>query len=140
VDYGNEQNRQVVEDSISRNRQCMDYFNDMTRHAMQEAMDNLNELNRQAMEHTPEQLRQTMDKVNELKRKRQAFVNAQQQMMIEFQEKANAEGDPIEMARLIGNLVRDGISLVSQFSVILYFIMHCKLKRFLKKTTLWVAF
>jgi type I site-specific restriction endonuclease len=140
VDYGNEQRRQKMENYVAEMRQDIDNLNELTRRVMQCAMDNLNELNRQAMEQTGEQLRQTMDKVNELKRKRQAFVNAQQQMMIEFQEKANAEGDPIEMARLIGNLVRDGIRLVSQFSVILYFIMHCKLKRFLKKTTLWEAF
>jgi ElaB/YqjD/DUF883 family membrane-anchored ribosome-binding protein len=113
VDYGNEQDRQAMEDYVAEMREAIDNLNEMTRHAMQEAMDNLNELNRQAMEQTGDQLRQTMDKVNELNRNRQAFANAQQQMILQFQEKANAEGDPSKMSRLTYNLVRDGLRLVS---------------------------
>jgi hypothetical protein len=56
-----------------------------------------------------------MDKVNELNGRRRAFVNAQQQMMIEFQEKANEEGDQdqFKIARFTYKHLRDGNRLVS---------------------------
>jgi hypothetical protein len=117
VDYDNARSRQGMEDQIAEMRESMDRINALNRHLMKNAANNLNELNRQAMEQTGEQLRQTMDKVNELNGRRQAFVNAQQQMMIEFQEKANAEGDPVNMRRLIIKLIGEEISLVSQLSV-----------------------
>jgi predicted translin family RNA/ssDNA-binding protein len=113
VDYDNARSRQGMEDQIAEMRESMDRINALNRHVMKNAANNLNELNRQAMEHTGEQLRQTMENVKELNRNRQAFVNAQQQMMAQFQEKANAEGDPVKMARLIIKLNGDGISLVS---------------------------
>jgi quinolinate synthase len=102
-----------MEDNVAPLRQAMDDLNEMYRPAMENAMDDLNELNRQAMEHTGEQLRQTMDKVNELNGRRQAFVNAHQKMMTQFQAQANGEGDAVKMARLIYNLVRNGVRLVS---------------------------
>jgi site-specific recombinase len=117
VDYGNERNRQKMEYDAAEMRKAMDDCNEITRRAMQHTMNNLNELNFQAMEHTGEQLRQTMDKVNELNRNRQAFANAQQQMILQFQEKANAEGDPLKMTRLTYNHLREGISLVSHLSL-----------------------
>jgi hypothetical protein len=93
VDYDNEEDRQMMEDNIAQVRENMDRINTLYRHEMEIAKNTLNELNRH----------------------RQAFANAQQQMIVQFQEQANGEGDAVEMVDWIYNHVNDGIRLVSHF-------------------------
>jgi hypothetical protein len=80
---------------------------------LRQTMGNLYERNRRTMENTGARLRQAVDNVNELNGRRQAFANAQQQIMVQFQEQANGEGDAVEMVRWICNHFDDGFRLVS---------------------------
>jgi ABC-type transporter Mla subunit MlaD len=140
MDIVDELNRQAMEQDSVQLRQAMEFVNELNRQCqamedrvaqLRQPMGNVNELNRQqAMEQNGAhkrqvkndikeldrlgaQWRQAMDNVNELKRQREAFVNAQQQVMIEFQGLASGGGGTVDMIRGICDRVRAEMRLVS---------------------------